>query len=389
MNYIYFIVKITISLPILLIHIFLNFFINLKIGKLDTSRIGNILAADLYIAKKKLEKKNSMDIWVTDKKFCNFTMLDILKRNFTIFNYLKFYYEVIHYFSLKSNLLPDLITQISLNKDYKYVHSLKTQLNLSARDIKEAKKQIKNIRIPKNNGIICFTCRDEAYLKTYLKNKNYKYHSYRNSEINSFKPLIKKLIKKKYFVVRMGKTADKRVGIKDKYFLDYPFSSIKSDLLDFYFTKICNLWVGSNTGLDCLAVMFQKPMVIINLSPAGVILHNIKNKKAIYHLKTYYLNNKRISLQEIFDKNLHNIGKTEIFEKKKVKLKSATAKEIIEICIEGINFFLNKKKFLTKDIINQNKYKNLLSILLKRKKSNFISFLSPIFLRKNKWLIKQ
>ena len=112
-------------------------------------------------------------------------MLDILKRNFNIFNYLKFYYEVLHYFSLKSNLLPDLLTQISLNKDYKYVHSLKTQLNLSARDIKEAKKQIKNIRIPKNNGIICFTCRDEAYLKTYLKNKNYKYHSYRNSEINS------------------------------------------------------------------------------------------------------------------------------------------------------------------------------------------------------------
>ena len=49
----------------------------------------------------------------------------------------------------------------------------------------------------------------------------------------------------------MGKIADKSVDIKNKYFLDYPFCNIKSDLLDF----ICKivLWIGSNTGLDCLA----------------------------------------------------------------------------------------------------------------------------------------
>ena len=68
MNYIYFIVKITISLPILFLHILTNFFINLKIGKLDTSRIGNILLRFIY-CKKKIRKKNSMDIWVTDKSF--------------------------------------------------------------------------------------------------------------------------------------------------------------------------------------------------------------------------------------------------------------------------------------------------------------------------------
>ena len=53
MNYIYFIVKITISLPILFLHILTNFFIKLKIGKLDTSRIGNILTAELHLTKKK------------------------------------------------------------------------------------------------------------------------------------------------------------------------------------------------------------------------------------------------------------------------------------------------------------------------------------------------
>jgi len=294
MNYIYFIVKIAISLPLLLLHIIINFFIKLKIGRLDTSRIGNILIADLYLTKKKIEKKNSIDIWVTDKKICNSTMFNILKRNFFILNYFQFYYEVIHYFSLKLNFISYLKIKLSLNENYKYAHELKTQLKITKKEIVEAKKKIKKINIPKNNGIICITCRDEAYLKIHHNNKNYQYHSYRNSKIKSFIPLIKKLTKKKYFVIRMGKTAEKSVDIKNKYFLDYPFSNIKSDLLDFYFAKTCKLWIGSNTGLDCLAVMFQKPMVILNLSPAGVILYNTKNKKAINNLKKYYIKKKKI-----------------------------------------------------------------------------------------------
>lgn len=388
MNYIYFIVKITVSLPILFLHILTNFFIKLKIGKLDTSRIGNILTAELYLTKKKIEKKNSIDIWVSDKTICNSTMLDILKRNFFILDYFRFYYETIHYLSLKFNLFSYLKIKLSLNENYKYIHKLKTQLQITKKEIIKSREKIKKITIPKNNGIICITCRDEAYLKTYHHNKNFQYHSFRNSEVKSFIPLIKRLTKKKYFVIRMGKIADKSVDIKNKYFLDYPFCNIKSDLLDFYFAKNCKLWIGSNTGLDCLAVMFQKPMVLLNLSPASVILHNVNNKKAVYHLKTYHMNNKKISFKEIFKKNFHTIGKTEIFKKKKIMLKSASAKEITDICFEGINFFLDKKKFVNNDVKNQNEYKKIISKLLKIKSNNFKSYFSPIFLKKNKWLLK-
>ena len=85
---------------------------------------------------------------------------------------------------------------------------------------------------------------------------------------------------------------------------------------------------------------------------------------------------------------MHTIGKIEIFKKKKIILKSATAKEITDICLEGIRFFLDKKKFVSSDVKNQNKYKKIISTLLKIKRNNFDSFFSPIFLKKNKWLLR-
>ena len=388
MTHISILTKLAFSTPILLIQILLSFFFKIKIGKLDTSRIGNMYVADLYLIKKKIKKINQLEVWVTDRKICNIQMYKMLDHNFKILNFLKFYYDSLNFLSIKINFFSKYITRLDLDKDFIYHNKLGTQMKLSKRDYKKAKILAKNFNIPKKSKIICIACRDSAYLKNSNLGSDFSYHNYRDTNINSFVPLIKKLIKKKYFVIRVGKTSKTRVKIKSKYFLDYPFSKYKNDLLDFYFPKICNLWVGSNTGLDCLAIMLQKPIVLINLSPAGVILHNIKNKKAIYHLKTYHLNNKKIPFKEIFNKNLHNIGKTEIFQRKKIKLQSASAKEIIELCNEGINFFLNKKKFVINDVKNQNKYKKLLSILLKRKKNSFNSFLSPIFLKKNKWLLR-
>ena len=100
------------------------------------------------------------------------------------------------------------------------------------------------------------------------------------------------------------------------------------------------------------------------------------------------MNNKKISFKEIFKKNFHTIGKTEIFKKKKIILKSASAKEITDICLEGIKFFLDKKKFINNDVKNQNEYKKTISELLKIRSNNFKSYFSPIFLKKNKWLLR-
>jgi hypothetical protein len=53
MSYLIILLKLAIAAPILLFQIIFSFIFKIKIGKIDTSRIGNIFIADLYLRKKK------------------------------------------------------------------------------------------------------------------------------------------------------------------------------------------------------------------------------------------------------------------------------------------------------------------------------------------------
>lgn len=388
MNYVLLICKIFLSTPIFLIHVFLNIFFSIRIGKIDTSRIGIVYLAELYLIKKKIKKINQFEIWVTDKKISNIQMYKMLDRKFNILNFMRFYYDALNFWSIKINFFSKYITRLNFNKDYIYHNKLGTQMKLSKQEYNKAKNLAENFNIPKKSKIICINCRDSAYLKKSHLGSDFSYHDYRDTNINSFIPLIKKLIKKKYFVIRVGKISKRRVKIKSKYFLDYPFSKYKNDLLDFYFPKICSLWIGSNSGLDTLAFLFRKPAVVVNLAPLGVLLHNLKNKKLIYHFKSYVIKKtKKLSFSAIFRKNLNMLGSTKEFSDNNIKLKSATKREISEICWEGLNYFIKKKKFSNIDKDNQKILNLKINSLFKNNDKKINCILSPIFFKKNKWIL--
>ena len=390
MNYIYSIAKIAVSLPILLIHILINLFINLKIGKLDTSRIGNIYVADLFLIKKKIKKINQLEIWVTDRKICNSQMYKMLNRHFKIFNSMRFYYDSLNFLSLKNNFFSQYLLRLDLNKDFIYHDKSGNQIKFSKQDFKQAKILAENLKIPDNRKVICISCRDDAYLKKSNSDLDFSYHNYRDTNINSFIPIIKKLIKKKYFVIRVGKISKTRLKIKSKYFLDYPFSKYKNDLLDFYFPNICSLWIGSNNGLDTLAHLFRKPTIVVNLAPLGILSHNLNNKKLIYHFKSHiFKKSKKLSFSKIFEKKLDMLEATSDFKKNNISLKPATDKEISEICWEGLNYHLKKKKLNKADKQNQNLLITRVNSLFKNKSNVVRCKFSPIFLKKNKWLLSK
>jgi putative glycosyltransferase (TIGR04372 family) len=387
MSYLIILLKLAIAAPILLFQIIFSFIFKIKIGKIDTSRIGNIFIADLYLRKKKINKSKIIELWVTDKKVCNYQMLKMLKKNFLIINFFRFYYDALIFLAIKINFFSKYLIELNGQKDYIYFDKIKNQIKLTEKEILKASNIAKIFKIPPYTKIICISSRDSSYLKKKYPKDNYSYHNYRDSEIKNLIPTIKRLIKKKYFVVRVGREAKEKINIKDKYFLDYPFSKFKNDLLDFYFAKVCCLWIGSNTGVDCLAFMFEKPMIIMNLSPIGVLLQNSRNKKIIYHFKTYSKNNKKITLNNIFKNKLELIDRTQNFKKKNIILHSASAKETSDICLEGINYFLKKKKFNINDKKNHKNFNKKLSQLYNFKNNIFLSILSPIFLKKNKWII--
>ena len=93
---------------------------------------------------------------------------------------------------------------------------------------------LKRFNIPLNAKIICFTARDQKYLKVTQKYKSFSYHSFRNSKIDNFNKFLKIYLKKGFYIFRMGKIANKKINFKHPNLIDYPYHKMKSDFMDFF-----------------------------------------------------------------------------------------------------------------------------------------------------------
>ena len=222
---------------------------------------------------------------------------------------------------------------------------------------------------------------------------DFSYHNYRDSNVNNYIPAIKALIKKNFYVVRMGKIAAKRLNIKSSKFIDYPFHPSKSDFMDFFFAYKCYFWICNNVGLDEVARIFRKPLLDSNMAPLTGL--KVASKKALLCLKIHKnYNNKKLSLNEIFDSGVGNSFRSEEFRRKKIKLHELNANQIKDIALEMTKLMKDSWKIKNKnDLKLQKKFEKLYLSKIKQihpeyKHKKVNALYSLVFLKKNPWFVK-
>ena len=382
-------------LPILLFILLIKPMFFIRFGNLGCERIGNFLAAELYLLNNKFEKKRSksFDIWIVGESLCNNQLLVMLKRKFFVVNHLSFFWRILKLLSKYTDIFSQHIIISENDLDTKnLLDKYPAHLKLTKEEIIKGESIFNQFKIPKKAKIVCLTIRDNSYLRVNNSSKNFSYHNYRDSDARNYIPVIKYLIERDYFVVRMGKTVSKKINIKSKKFIDYPFHPIKSDFMDFFFAHKCHFWIGTNAGLDQLADVFRKPMLVINMAPFGRL--KMTRKKKILVSKTHINSKgKKLSINEIFKAGAANLDKSTDFRRKNIKLLEAKPNEIKEYVFEIIqligNLWIQKKS----DFNLQNKFRKLYTQNIKKNNFSFLhgkllSFYSASFLKKNKWFLK-
>ena len=232
----------------------------------------------------------------------------------------------------------------------------------------------------------------ETKLKKKYPLKNFSYHNYRDNNINNYIPAIKALIKKDFYVVRMGQIAKKKLNIKNKKFIDYPFHPLKNDFMDFFFAYKCYFWIGGHAGLDNIAVTFRKPFLDLNMAQIAGL--KITSKKTILCLKIHKNHNdKKLSLTEIFASGAAEFNRSDEFKRKKIKLEELKSYQIKDIVLEMIKLMKNSWKIKDKnDLKLQKKFRKLFLSKINQIDPNFRykfnALYSLSFLRKNPWFLK-
>src|SRR3990167_805966 len=124
---------------------------------------------------------------------------------------------------------------------------------------------MQQLGLPQGAHFICLLGRDSNYLKHHLPQTDWSYHDYRNVNINDYKMAAKLLAEKKYYVVRMGKYVNSKLDLENPFFIDYANNPLRSDFLDIYLSAHCYFMISSSCGLDSVAIIFRKPLLITNV----------------------------------------------------------------------------------------------------------------------------
>ena len=330
---------------------FLNIFIKININYIDSSRIGHFVIDSFRFVelKRKIKKSKFFYFFCLNNKIANkFFFLSLKKKlNFSnnpLLLSIIVFVDFLEFFNIKIKL-SNLRSRSHKYEDWELFENNSNLINFSKLEEQKGFDLLRDkFGIKNNNKFICLLVRDGAYLNDH----NSKYQ-YRNYEIESFHEACKALSDLGYYVIRMGKKVQKETKIPGYKFIDYASSSYRSDFLDFFLIKNCTYVISTTTGIDTVAYMFNKPICYIVLA-LGYINFNRKNN---FWLPSVFIdhNSKKISLPEMFKKNLIFTNKKEDYLKADVIPLQSNSKEIKDFAIEMHNYLLNKETISTENLL--------------------------------------
>lgn len=202
------------------------------------------------------------------------------------------------------------------------------------------RKQLGDFGVSDDKQFVCLLVRDEAYMATRQDlitgndspEQTFAYHSYRNSQIDDYNLAVRWLLDRGYVVFRMGSVASKKADIDHENFIDYAFHESKSPFMDVWLYANCAASISTASGIDALARVYRKPMLMLNALPVADFnwyAESIWIPKTLIWQKT----KQPLTLAESVK---HRYGMAEQYEEKGISIESLSENEILEATKELI-----------------------------------------------------
>jgi putative glycosyltransferase (TIGR04372 family) len=180
---------------------------------------------------------------------------------------------------------------------------------------------LKAMGIPLGTPFVCLIVRDSAYLKTQQPGKDWRYHNYRDCDIQNYILAAEELVDSGYFVIRMGAKVRDVMKSANPRVIDYATNGMRSDFMDVYLGAKCTFCISTSLGWDAVPAWgFRRPTIFTDFLPIGYF--PTFSNKFIFITRRQILSEQQreLTLREIFD---HGVGfalRTSEYESKGIKL---------------------------------------------------------------------
>ena len=352
--------------PLLILIRLISPFYKIRVGIFRSGRIGHFAAqAGISLCENienaKIEGQKYKNIYWFLTPSCNTQLEKMVRRVFFVRWWVK-------YLVLANNIFPALkLVPVSgkwmSGRDTKGLHyktkdNKEAYLPFSHNEETEARQILNHLGIGDSDKFVCLMIRDSKYLSTFYPKWDWTYHSYRDTNINTYKEAIEALANLGYWVFRMGKKVKEPLNINHPRVIDYAHHEIRSDLLDIWLPANAYFSISTSTGLDAVAEVYRRPIVYVNamtnddFRSYGHCIWAPKN--LMWESKTGNL----LTLKETLLNNFHH---GELYKEKGIKIIDLSSEQIKEVVLEMESRLTGSWKVTEEEELNQSKLIKIIS----------------------------
>jgi len=389
------------SFPFCMIIILISPYCLIRFGFLSSSRVGTFhYVSEIYLAEKKekinITKIKNIDLFYFDRVISNYLIASKIKQLINVLPrllVLPFHRTFIFLSSYSIFFSKYIIRNHNYFRDSKYLiekHCPFIKLDKFENDL--AKQYLKKIHLNKKK-IAVFIVRDSAYLDSKFPATSWKDDNLRNDNVNNYIKSMNYLADNGYMVFRMGRTMSYKIKVDHPNIIDYAFNKLNSELLDFYLMANCDICISSDTGIDCISDLNQRPMGSVQF-PLSWVKSQKSNAIFIPRKILNIKSNRFLTLIEMFQCDVVANRGYENLYKQNLQIVPSDENDILNLTIE-LHKRLNKNFIETETDMNmQNIFWNIFFDQLKLHKDainhdgTHKSKISSLFLRNNQWFLK-
>lgn len=315
--------------------------LHFRFGEIKAYILGHfVFDIEYYLRKRSLDGSDSIDLFFISGDVSNAQWLKMIKRNVYVSPVIKILFK-------SNRLLPNYqmyevekIPQKVHSRDYEGIFdTTELQIRFTKEEDNEGKEFLRYLGLENNDKFACLIVRDHAYKNSLLKNRDWSYHDYRDSNIDAYIEAATALAGKGYWVFRMGKVVDRPFVATHPRVIDYASSEVRSDFLDVWLTARCAICISTGTGLDEISGINSVPTVFTNLLPLTHI-PLYKFSLTVPKKLVWGISGRLLTIDEYMQ---HGHISSDEYEKEGIKIIDLTSEEIcaavmeMELVITGQN----------------------------------------------------
>lgn len=303
-----------------------------RLGSLWTERIGHLAGnVEVHLCERDAGlRPKTLEIWAAPGVPCSQQLLKMWRRVVTI-DRTGFTEIVLKVNKLFQGWQAVEIPSGNLDRD---VNNLWEQhashIKFTKEEEAQGEAELRRMGLPAGAKWVCLIVRDSAYLPSLS------YHSYRDSDIDTYMEAAKVLADRGYYVIRMGAKVLKSMPFTSDRIIDYATNGMRSDLMDIYLPAKCSFMISNGTGLDAIAGIFRRPLCYVNYVPLEY-LNTWNPSLAIW--KHHEKDGKRMSPKEIFESGAGQFMRAEEYMEAGITLVDNTPEEIKTVALEMADWF--------------------------------------------------